>query len=72
LAKAPIRDIMRSVGAKMIANDAVDEITSAAIAFIRDVATDALKLVRHGKRTKMNGDDIKFALKMKAENKAPA
>lgn len=56
----------------MIANDAVDEITSAAIAFIRDVATDALKLVRHGKRTKMNGDDIKFALKMKAENKAPA
>lgn len=72
LAKAPIRDIIRSVGSKMISAEAVNELTAAAIQFIRDVSSDALKLVRHGKRTKMTGEDVKFALKMRTDNKIPA
>lgn len=69
LAKAPVRDIMKSTGAKMISNDAIDLMTEAAIAYIRTVSETALKLVRHGKRTKMTGDDIKFTLKMPATEK---
>jgi histone H3/H4 len=69
MAKAPVRAIMKSVGAKMVANDAIDLMTEAAIQYVRDVSTDALKLVRHGKRTKVTGDDIKFALKMR-DNKS--
>ncbi|HME55140.1 MAG TPA: histone-like protein [Candidatus Lokiarchaeia archaeon] len=64
LAWSPVRNIMKSVGAQIVARDAVDLM----IAFLEEkakaITTDALKLTHHSKRTKLTRDDIDLVLKM--------
>jgi histone H3/H4 len=64
LAWSPVRDLMKSVGAQIVARDAVDML----IAFLEDkgkaVTASALKLTRHSKRIKLTREDIDLALKM--------
>lgn len=65
LAWSPVRDLMKSVGAQIVARDAVDFL----LAFLEDTAkeltADALKLTRHAKRTKLTKADLELIVKMK-------
>jgi histone H3/H4 len=64
LAWSPIRNIMKSVGAQIVARDAVDLMISFLEEKAKSITTDALKLTRHSKRTKLTRDDIDLVLKM--------
>ena len=64
LAWSPIRDLMKSVGAQIVARDAVDLLRKTLEEEIKDITTAALKLTRHSKRTKLTAGDIELALKM--------
>ncbi|MBD3185869.1 hypothetical protein GF325_03485 [Candidatus Bathyarchaeota archaeon] len=65
LAWSPVRELMKSVGAQIVARDAVDLMIKVLVDEIKDVTTKALRLTRHSKRTKLTKDDIELALKMK-------
>ena len=65
LAWAPIRDVMKSVGAQIVARDAVDLMADYVENKIKSLTADALKLTRHGKRTKLTRDDLDLVIKMK-------
>ena len=65
LAWSPVRNIMKSVGAQIVARDAVDLMISFLEEKAKSITTDALKLTRHSKRTKIMRDDIDLVLKMK-------
>jgi len=56
---------MKSVGAQVVARDAVDLMISFLEETAKSITTDALKLTRHSKRTKIMRDDIDLVLKMK-------
>jgi len=56
---------MKSVGAQIVARDAVDLMISFLEEKAKAITTDALKLTRHSKRTKLTRDDIDLVLKMK-------
>jgi len=56
---------MKSVGAQIVARDAVDLLISFLEDKAKDVTSTALKLTRHSKRTKLTRDDIDLVLKMK-------
>ncbi len=64
LAWSPVRDLMKSVGAQIVARDAVDLLISFLEDKAKDVTTKALKLTRHSKRTKLTAGDINLVLKM--------
>ncbi|HME54362.1 MAG TPA: histone-like protein [Candidatus Lokiarchaeia archaeon] len=64
LAWSPVRNIMKSVGAQIVARDAVDLMISFLEEMVKSITTDALKLTRHSKRTKIMRDDIDLVLKM--------
>ena len=64
LAWSPVRNIMKSVGAQVVARDAVDLMISFLEETAKSITTDALKLTRHSKRTKIMRDDIDLVLKM--------
>jgi histone H3/H4 len=66
LAWSPVRDLMKSVGAQIVARDAVDLLISYMEESAKAVTANALKLTRHSKRTKLTRDDIDLVLKMKA------
>ena len=66
LAWSPVRDLMKSVGAQIVARDAVDLLISYLEEKAKAVTSDALKLTRHSKRTKLTRADIDLVLKMKA------
>jgi histone H3/H4 len=61
---SPVRDLMKSVGAQIVARDAVE----ALIAYLETVGTDlttkALKFTRHGKRAKLTRADLDLAMKI--------
>jgi histone H3/H4 len=65
LAWSPVRDLMKSVGAQIVARDAVDLLISYLEDKAKEVTSNALKLTRHSKRTKLTKDDIDLVLKMK-------
>jgi histone H3/H4 len=65
LAWSPVRNVMKSVGAQIVARDAVDLMISFLEETAKAITTDALKLTRHSKRTKIMRNDIDLALKMK-------
>jgi len=65
LAWSPVRNLMKSVGAQIVARDAVDLMISFLEEKAKGITTDALKLTRHSKRTKLTRDDIDLVLKMK-------
>lgn len=62
---SPVRDMMKSVGAQVVARDAVDLMINFLEEKGKAITTDALKLTRHAKRTKLTRDDIDLVLKMK-------
>ncbi|MHA1684575.1 MAG: histone-like protein [Promethearchaeota archaeon] len=62
LAWSPIRDLMKSVGAQIVARDAVDLLKKTLEERAKDVTTTALKITRHGKRTKISRDDVEMAI----------
>ncbi len=64
LAWSPVRDLMKSVGAQIVARDAVDLLISFLEDSAKDVTAKALKLTRHSKRTKLTAGDINLVLKM--------
>jgi len=66
LAWSPVRDLMKSVGAQIVARDAVDLLISTLEEKAKAITSDALKLTRHSKRTKLTRDDIDLVLKMKS------
>ncbi|MHA1794243.1 MAG: histone [Promethearchaeota archaeon] len=66
LAWSPVRDLMKSVGAQIVARDAVDALIKYLEDRAKDITSSALKLTRHSKRTKVTKDDIELALKMGA------
>ena len=55
---------MKSVGAQIVARDAVDLMIKALEEDIKDITTKAMKITRHSKRTKLTKDDIELILKM--------
>jgi histone H3/H4 len=65
LAWSPVRDLMKSVGAQIVARDAVDLLISFLEETAKGVTANALKLTRHSKRTKLTRSDIDLVLKMK-------
>ncbi|MHA1371125.1 MAG: histone [Promethearchaeota archaeon] len=64
LAWSPVRDLMKSVGAQIVARDAVDFLIKYLEEAAKDVTAKALRLTRHSKRTKLTKDDIELALKI--------
>ncbi len=65
LSWSPVRGIMKSVGAQVVARDAVDLLITFLEEEAKGVITAALKLTRHSKRTKISREDIDLVLKMK-------
>ncbi|MFX0098080.1 MAG: histone-like protein [Candidatus Hodarchaeota archaeon] len=64
LAWSPVRDLMKSVGAQIVARDAVDLLIKHLVEKAETITAAALKLTRHSKRTKLTKDDIELVLKM--------
>ena len=64
LAWSPVRDLMKSVGAQIVARDAVDLLINHLEETAKDITAAALKLTRHSKRTKLTKSDIELVLKM--------
>jgi histone H3/H4 len=64
LAWAPVRDLMKSVGAQIVARDAVDKMIDVLVDRAKLLTADALKLTRHAKRTKLTKEDIELVLKL--------
>ena len=64
LAWSPIRALMKSVGAQIVARDAVDLVVKWASEKITAITTKAMRLTTHSKRTTISKDDIELALKM--------
>jgi histone H3/H4 len=56
---------MKSVGAQIVAHDAVDLLVSYLEDRAKEITSNAMKLTRHSKRTKLTKDDIDLVLKMK-------
>jgi histone H3/H4 len=65
LAWSPVRALMKSVGAQVVSRDAVDALISFLEDKAKELTTDALKLTRHSKRTKLTKEDIDLVLKLK-------
>lgn len=65
LAWSPVRDLMKSVGAQIVARDAVDMLIGYLEEKAKDITSAALKLTRHSKRTKLTKEDIDLVLKLK-------
>jgi len=65
LAWSPVRNLMKSVGAQIVAHDAVDLLVSYLEDRAKEITSNAMKLTRHSKRTKLTKDDIDLVLKMK-------
>ena len=66
LAWSPVRDLMKSVGAQVVAHDAVNMMISFLEDKAKEITANALKLTRHSKRTKLTKNDIDRVLKLKA------
>ena len=63
LAWAPIRGLMKSVGAQIVARDAVDMMIKHLEETAKELTTKALKFTRHAKRIKLTKDDLELAIK---------
>lgn len=65
LAWSPIREIMKKVGANVVERKAVDRLISHLESVASEITASALRITRHGKRTKVSSEDIDLAIKMK-------
>ena len=58
---SPIRDLMRSSGAEMVAHDAVDSLIEHLEIRAREITGKALEMTRHANRKKLVKEDIEMA-----------
>lgn len=65
LAWSPVRDLMKSVGAQIVARDAVDVLIAYLVEKGKMITADALTITHHSKREKVTKEDIELVLKMK-------
>jgi len=61
----PTRDLMKSVGALIVARDAVDFLNNYMADNAKALVSDALKLTHHSKRQKLTRDDLELVAKLK-------
>jgi len=62
---SPIRELMKTNGAEMVARDAVDELISVLERQAKELTNRALEFSRHAGRKKVTAEDMNMALKLK-------
>ena len=70
LAWSPIRELMKSQGAQVVARDAVDFLIKYLGDLGKNITTNALKLTRHAKRQKLTRSDVDLVIKMMLSGKS--
>ena len=63
LAIAPVRDLMKENGAKLVAKDAVMKLVEYLEGSIEEITMKAVKLAKHAGRKKVMMSDITLAIK---------
>jgi histone H3/H4 len=63
LAIAPVRDLMKENGAKLVAKDAVMKLVEYLEGSIEEITMKAVKLAKHAGRKKIMMSDITLAIK---------
>ena len=61
---SPIRELMKSAGAEMVAHEAVDELIEYLEDRARHVTMKALEMTRHAGRKKLTKEDIEMAYEL--------
>ncbi|MHA1732550.1 MAG: histone [Promethearchaeota archaeon] len=61
---SPIRELMKSNGAEMVARDAVDELISYLEIVAKEYTNKALEFSRHAGRKKITPEDMQLAIKL--------
>ena len=61
---SPIRDLMRSSGAEMVAHDAVDQLIEHLEDRARQITMKALEMTRHANRKKVIKADVEMAYEL--------
>ena len=64
IAKAPVRRMMKEVGAYLVADDAVDLLLEFLISKGGEITKTAIKIAEDDKRKKITGDDVFQAVKV--------
>ncbi|MBD3350862.1 MAG: histone [Candidatus Lokiarchaeota archaeon] len=64
IAKAPIRRLMKTEGAGLVAEDAVKTLIKQLNKVAKDVTKQAIKLVKADKRKRITGNDILAATRL--------
>jgi histone H3/H4 len=64
LAWSPIRNLMKSVGAQVVARDAVDALISVLVESGKEITTKAMRIMRLSKRVKLTKGDIDLSIKL--------
>ncbi|GAB4325312.1 MAG: archaeal histone HpkA [Promethearchaeota archaeon] len=59
---SPIRELMKSNGAEMVAHDAVDELISYLETVAKEYTNKALEFSRHAGRKKITPEDMQLAI----------
>ena len=60
---SPVRELMKQVGAEIVARDAVDALIFYLEKRSKAITDLALKLAHHAKRKKISADDVELAIK---------
>ncbi len=61
---SPIRELMKSSGAEMVAKAAVDELIGYLEKYAKELTVKGLEMCRHAGRKKLIQDDIEMALNL--------
>lgn len=65
IAWSPVRSLMKSVGAQIVARDAVDYLIVKLTDLAKNATAGAMKLTGHSKRTKVTKGDLELWFQMK-------
>ena len=63
LAIAPVRDLMKESGAKLVAKDAVSKLVESLEAEVEELTRKAIRFAKHAGRKKVMMTDINLAIK---------
>lgn len=61
---APVRQLMKDAGGKMVSKEAVNALISILEEYAKEVTTKALEMTRHANRKKTVEGDIRLAVKL--------
>jgi histone H3/H4 len=67
LAWSPIRDLMKSVGAEVVARDAVNLLREHLVDEAKELTRKALTITKHSNRMKITPSDLKLVIKFEEE-----